>query len=104
MDHGPDRHSQKGAIAGRLLGAGRADQHFHPQDAAGGTSTIIDLDRSDGLAARFGIDLDDRFYLADVGFGVLTLTGPLRLDPDVEQVTPHEPFRRIRSGGLRHSQ
>ena len=32
-------------------------------------------------------------YLVDVGFGGLTLTGVLRLEPDVEQPTPHEPFR-----------
>ena len=32
-------------------------------------------------------------YIADVGFGGLTLTGPLRLVPDIEQATPHETFR-----------
>lgn len=32
-------------------------------------------------------------YIADVGFGGLTLTGPLRLVPDIEQATPHEVFR-----------
>jgi N-hydroxyarylamine O-acetyltransferase len=32
-------------------------------------------------------------YIADVGFGGQSLTAPLRLEPDVEQVTPHEPFR-----------
>lgn len=32
-------------------------------------------------------------YLADVGFGGLTLTAPLRLAADVEQETPHECFR-----------
>jgi N-hydroxyarylamine O-acetyltransferase len=39
------------------------------------------------------IDLDDGPYIADVGFGGLTLTAPLRLEADVEQPTPHEPFR-----------
>jgi N-hydroxyarylamine O-acetyltransferase len=39
------------------------------------------------------IDLDDRSYVADVGFGGLTLTAPLLLEPGVEQATPHEPFR-----------
>jgi N-hydroxyarylamine O-acetyltransferase len=34
-------------------------------------------------------------YIADVGFGGLTLTGPLRLEVDVEQATPHEPFRLV---------
>lgn len=32
-------------------------------------------------------------YLADVGFGGLTLTAPLRLRADVEQATPHETYR-----------
>jgi N-hydroxyarylamine O-acetyltransferase len=45
------------------------------------------------------IDLDDGVYIADVGFGGQTLTGPLRLVPDIEQPTPHEAFRLIQSGG-----
>jgi N-hydroxyarylamine O-acetyltransferase len=45
------------------------------------------------------VDLNDRAYIADVGFGGLTLTAPLRLDPDVEQRTPHETFRLVKSGG-----
>ena len=44
------------------------------------------------------IDLDGKRYVADVGFGVLTLTAPLLLEPDIEQATPHEPFRLIRAG------
>lgn len=44
------------------------------------------------------IDLDDRAYIADVGFGGLTLTAPLRLQSGVEQATPHEPFRLVRTG------
>ena len=53
------------------------------------------------------IDLDDDAFVADVGFGGLTLTGPLRLQPNVEQATPHEPFRlmrgrrRVRDAGSR---
>jgi N-hydroxyarylamine O-acetyltransferase len=39
------------------------------------------------------VDLDGQPYLADVGFGGLTLTAPLRLEVDLEQSTPHEPFR-----------
>jgi len=42
------------------------------------------------------VDLDAGPYVADVGFGGLTLTGPLRLQPDAEQATPHEPFRLIK--------
>jgi N-hydroxyarylamine O-acetyltransferase len=40
-------------------------------------------------------DLDGGPYIADVGFGGLTLTGPLRLVPDIEQATPHETFRLL---------
>jgi N-hydroxyarylamine O-acetyltransferase len=39
------------------------------------------------------IDMEDEKYIADVGFGSLTLTSPLRLVYDLEQATPHETFR-----------
>jgi N-hydroxyarylamine O-acetyltransferase len=44
------------------------------------------------------VDLDDRAYIADVGFGAQTLTRPLRLQQGIVQATPHEPFRLVRSG------
>jgi N-hydroxyarylamine O-acetyltransferase len=44
------------------------------------------------------VDLDGVPYLVDAGFGGLTLTGPLRLQPDIAQPTPHEPFRLIPTG------
>jgi N-hydroxyarylamine O-acetyltransferase len=44
-------------------------------------------------------DLDGGPYIADVGFGGLTLTGPLRLIPEVEQATPHEAFRLLETEG-----
>jgi N-hydroxyarylamine O-acetyltransferase len=37
-------------------------------------------------------------FVADVGFGGLTLTGPLQLKSDVEQQTPHEKFKLTQSG------
>jgi len=42
------------------------------------------------------IDLPEGPYIADVGFGRLTLTAPLHLAPDIEQSTPHGPHRLIR--------
>jgi len=39
------------------------------------------------------VDLPEGTYLADVGFGNLTPTRPLRLDSDAVQPTEHEPFR-----------
>jgi N-hydroxyarylamine O-acetyltransferase len=44
------------------------------------------------------VEVEGEPYLADVGFGGLTLTGPLRLALDIEQETPHEPFRLGRLG------
>lgn len=41
------------------------------------------------------IDINGQNYIADVGFGGLTLTAPLRLRADVEQATPHETFRLV---------
>jgi N-hydroxyarylamine O-acetyltransferase len=41
------------------------------------------------------VHIDGAPYLADVGFGGLTLTTPLALQPDLEQPTTHEPFRLI---------
>jgi N-hydroxyarylamine O-acetyltransferase len=41
------------------------------------------------------VDIDGEQYIADVGLGGLTLTAPLSLTPDLEQSTPHEPFRLI---------
>jgi N-hydroxyarylamine O-acetyltransferase len=56
----------------------------------------------DGTQARthmlLFVQLGEGGYICDVGFGGLTLTGPLRLEPDVEQATPHEPFRVRRDG------
>ncbi|WP_017297133.1 arylamine N-acetyltransferase family protein [Nodosilinea nodulosa] len=46
------------------------------------------------------VDLDGEPYIADVGFGGLTLTAPLRLIPDLEQETPHEPFRLVQADGF----
>ena len=44
------------------------------------------------------VQLGEGAYLCDVGFGGLTMTAPLRLEPGVEQRTPHEPFRIEREG------
>lgn len=44
------------------------------------------------------IEIDEKLYIADVGFGGLTLTAPLSLEPDIKQSTPHEPFRLASDG------
>jgi N-hydroxyarylamine O-acetyltransferase len=45
------------------------------------------------------VDVQGVKHLADVGFGGQSLTGPLRFVTDVEQTTPHEPFRLLRIEG-----
>ena len=45
------------------------------------------------------VDIDDELWIADVGFGGLTLTAPLRLTEHTPQSTPHEPFRVTRLDG-----
>ena len=48
------------------------------------------------------VRLPEGDYIADVGFGGLTLTAPLKLEADVEQSTPHEPHRLMaRDSGFR---
>lgn len=44
------------------------------------------------------IELPEGVYIADTGFGRLTLTAALRLVPDLEQTTPHGPHRFVRIG------
>lgn len=44
------------------------------------------------------VEVEGDQYIADVGFGGLTLTAPLRLEPDTVQETPHEPFRLRQAG------
>lgn len=39
------------------------------------------------------VEINGQSHIADVGFGGLTLTAPLRLRADVDQTTPHETFR-----------
>jgi N-hydroxyarylamine O-acetyltransferase len=44
------------------------------------------------------LEIGGREHIADVGFGGLTLTAPLRLEAGVEQATPHEPHRLVAAG------
>ena len=45
------------------------------------------------------VELDGVPWLADVGVGGLSPTGPLRMDTEAEQDTPHEPRRIVRQDG-----
>ena len=44
------------------------------------------------------LDLPEGPFLADVGFGGQSPTAPLRLEPGLEQSTPHGGYRLIRAG------
>lgn len=46
------------------------------------------------------VEVEGEAYLVDVGFGAMTPTSGLRFTPDVEQTTPHEPFRLQRAGDM----
>jgi N-hydroxyarylamine O-acetyltransferase len=54
----------------------------------------------DAITARshmlLRVEIAGKSWLADAGFGGNTPTAPLELVPDVEQATPHEPYRLIR--------
>ena len=41
------------------------------------------------------VHIDNEAYIADVGFGGLTLTTPIQFTPDIQQPTSHELFRLI---------
>lgn len=41
------------------------------------------------------VDLDGEIWFADIGFGGVTLTAPLRHEPGVSQRTPHGTFRVV---------
>jgi N-hydroxyarylamine O-acetyltransferase len=46
------------------------------------------------------VEIDGQPYIADVGFGGLTLTDPLALIPDLEQATSHEPSRLLKTDDI----
>jgi N-hydroxyarylamine O-acetyltransferase len=98
------------AIELKILGSGRGGWCFEQNLLLSNVLQTLGF-RVTGLAARvmwnaregiirprthmlLRIDgIDAQPYIADVGFGGLTLTGPIRLVTDVEQTTPHETFR-----------
>jgi N-hydroxyarylamine O-acetyltransferase len=70
--------------------------------ASGLAARVLWGQAHDAITARshmlLRIELDGRTYIADVGFGGLTLTAPLLLEPGLEQQTPHETFRIVEAG------
>ena len=79
---------------------------MHALDALGFTvsglaARVLWGQPEDAITARshmlLRVELGGRVYIADVGFGGLTLTAPLLLQPG-EQDTPHETFRVVEIG------
>lgn len=102
------------ALARKLVGGRRGGWCFEHNLLLGTALAAIGFE-VEGLAARvqwhvpagvvkprshmvLHVDLDRRPYIVDAGFGGLTLTGPLRLEPQVEQQTPHERVRLMPAG------
>lgn len=60
----------------------------------------------DAMTARghmlLRVEIDGETWVADVGFGGVTMTAPILLQPGVEQATPHEKFRLMEIGGYFH--
>lgn len=71
--------------------------------ARGLTGRVLMGGPEDAVAARTHmlvlVEIDGEPWLADVGFGGMVPTGPLRLDDTGEQATPHEPYRLDRRDG-----
>lgn len=66
-------------------------------DARGLTGRVVMGGPEDALPARTHmlvlVTIEGVRYIADVGFGGMVPTGPLLLDSEAEQATPHEPYR-----------
>ena len=66
-------------------------------DARGLTGRVVMGGSEDALPARTHmlvlVTIDGVRYITDVGFGGMVPTGPLLLDSEAEQATPHEPYR-----------
>ncbi|MGF1627728.1 MAG: arylamine N-acetyltransferase, partial [Alphaproteobacteria bacterium] len=106
-------HLESAPLYGKLLAGGRGGYCFEQNrlfaDALEGLGFAVT-----GLAARvlwngpedavtprshmlLRVDFGDDVWIADVGFGAMTLTAPLRLVRDQVQETPHEPFRLLQA-------
>jgi N-hydroxyarylamine O-acetyltransferase len=100
------------SIQEKLVGGGRGGWCFEHNLLLGSALTALGFTVT-GLAARVVwnvpegvvrgrshmvllVRLAEGPHIIDVGFGGSTPTAPLRLVPDVEQTTPHEPFRLIK--------
>jgi len=108
-------HLDMASVSAKLIGARRGGYCFEQNGLFSQVLAALGF-RVTGLAARvllghtpansrrshmlLRIDLDGRRYIADVGFGSWAMSGPLDLDGEGDQMTPHGPFRIVREGEL----
>ncbi|SMF09584.1 N-hydroxyarylamine O-acetyltransferase [Tistlia consotensis] len=104
-----------GAVEHKLVGDGRGGYCYEHNllfrrvlaalgFQAGGLAARVLWGRPEGtLSPRshmlLQVELEGATWLADVGFGGLTVTAPLRLEAGPAQPTPHERFRLSEAGG-----
>ena len=104
-------HLDTPAVAAKLVHAHRGGYCFEQNGLFSWVLTTLGF-RVTGLAARvlighapgrtrrshmlLKVDLAEGRYIADAGFGSWAMSGPLDLDREGEQQTPHGPFRIAR--------
>lgn len=104
-----------GSLVAKLVGGGRGGYCFEHNTLLLHALRALGLS-VEGFAARvlwgrpegdptarshmlLRVMLPEGDFLADVGFGGLTLTAPLRFETGTEQQTPHEPHRLVARDG-----
>lgn len=108
MLHAPV-HVDRPTVQDKLLRQGRGGYCFELNqlfllllqalgfEARGLTGRVVMGGPEDAQTARTHmlvlVILEGVRYIADVGFGGMVPTGPLLLDSEAEQATPHEPYR-----------
>jgi N-hydroxyarylamine O-acetyltransferase len=106
---------EPGAIRRKLVGNGRGGYCFEQNllfmevlgtigfKVSGLAARVLWNQPEDAITPRshmlVRVELDGRTWIADVGFGGLTQTAPILLEPGREQQTPHEPFRVAEAEG-----
>jgi arylamine N-acetyltransferase len=107
---GRDVHLDVAALSAKLVRGGRGGGCFennmllrYALDALGYRTTglsgrVLWNLPEDAVMPHLGhmlvrVDLPEGPHLVDVGFGSLTITGAIALEPHIEQDTPHGPYR-----------
>ncbi|MCF7222237.1 arylamine N-acetyltransferase family protein [Marilutibacter chinensis] len=96
-------HEGRGGYCFELNGLFLALLRTLGYDARPLTARVVMGDSEDALTARTHllvlVTIDGVRHVADVGFGGMVPTAPLRLDTGAAQATPHEPYRLVERAG-----